>query len=146
MRHLVKFVVAILLMSSAPVWAGEAAAPKVDDQTVRLSPVGLPIIVDGRVVNYVFATIVVDLTPGADVIALREKEPDFRDALIREAHRAPFVVPGDYNHLDEAKLKAVMLKDASAIAGPHLVRAIEVQNVQAQHFIPKAKPAPPVSN
>jgi len=133
-------------LTSTHALAADAPAAKPDEQSVRLSPVGLPIIVDGRLVNYVFVTLVVDLTPGADVIALREKEPDFRDALVREAHRNPFVLPGDYNHLDETRLKAVMFRDASAIAGPHMIRGIEIQNEQAQHFIRAPKPAAPASN
>jgi hypothetical protein len=145
MRYLASLALGLMVLASTPVWAADAP-PKPDDQSVKLSPVGLPIIVDGRVVNYVFVTVVVDLTPGADVIALREKEPDFRDALVREAHRSPFVLPGDYNHLDQAKLKAAMFRDASAIAGPHAVRGIEVQNEQSQHFIHAPKPAQPVSN
>jgi hypothetical protein len=125
--------------------AGDSAPPKVDDQAVKLSPVGLPIVVEGHVVNYVFVTVVVDLTPSADVIAIREKEPAFRDALVRDAHRTPFVIPGDYNHLDKDKLKAAMFRDAQAIAGARAIKGIEVTNETAQHFIRAAKPAPPVS-
>ena len=145
MRHLATLAAAALVLAATPVWAADAPA-KPDDESVKLSPVGLPIIVDGRLVNYVFVTVVVDLTPNADVIALREKEPDFRDALVREAHRTPFVLPGDYNHLDQAKLKVVMFRDATAIAGGHVIKAIEVQNEQAQHFVRAPKPVQPASN
>jgi len=145
MRHLASLAAGLLVLAASPAWSADEPAKPVDE-AVKLSPVGLPIVVDGRVINYIFVTVVVDLTPGADVIALREKEPDFRDALVREAHRSPFVLPGDYNHLDQVKLKAVMFRDATAIAGPHLIKGIEVQNEQAQHFIRAPKPVPPASN
>jgi len=120
--------------------------PKVDDQSVKLSPLALPIVVDGRVLNYVFVTVKVDLSPSANAMALRDKEPTFRDALVRDAYRTPFVTPGNYNHLDEARLKAVFIRDATAIAGAGQVRGIEVLNQTPQRFIPPQPSAQPVSH
>jgi hypothetical protein len=137
---------AFLALYSSVAFADDAAAPKPGDSAIKLSPVALPIVVDGRIVNYVFATVVVDLTPSADSIALQEKEPMFRDALVRDAHRTPFVVAGDYNHLDEARLKAALYRDASAITGPGKVKGIEVQGQTAQHFIPNRRPGPPAAS
>ncbi len=132
---------------AGPAFAGDKdKPPQPDDQSVKLSTLALPIVVEGRVANYVFVTVKVDLTPAANAVALRDKEPAFRDALVRDAYRTPFVVAGNYNKLDEARLKAVFIRDATAIAGPGQVRGIEVLNQQAQHFIPP-QPAPaPVSH
>jgi len=135
----------VLSMLSAPALAGDAPA-KVDDQSVKLSPMALPIVVDGRVVNYVFVTVKVDLTPSANAMALRDKEPNFRDALVRDAYRTPFVTPGNYNKLDEVRLKSVFIRDAVAIAGAGQVRGIEVLNQTPQRFIPAQAPAAPVSH
>ena len=95
----------------------------------------LPIVVDGRLANYVFVTVKVLLTPGANALALSDKEPYFRDALVRAAHRTPFVIRNDYNHIDEAKLKAALYPEAARIAGPGAVRGIEVVSQQAQHRV-----------
>jgi len=138
--------VVFLACFAMPAVAAEPPPPKVDDQSVKLSPLALPIVVDGRVINYVFVTVKVDLAPSANAIALRDKEPVFRDALVRDAYRTPFVSPGNYNHLDETRLKTVFFQDATGIAGPGQVRAIEVLNQTAQHFIPPRKPAPVVTN
>ena len=135
---------ALLALSAASARADEAP-PKADDQTVKLSPVALPIVVNGRIVNYVFTDVQIDLTPSADVIALRAKEPDFRDALVREAHRTPFVLANDYNHLDEARLKAVLARDAGAIVGARNIKGVEVLSATPQHFVPRPKPAVPAS-
>lgn len=124
--------------------AGRAAEPgpkPEDDQAVTLSPVALPIVVDGHLVNYVFATVKVMLRPGADSIALREKEPYFRDALVRAAHRTPFVLANDYNHIDERRLKATMMREAAAIAGPNAIRDIAVMEQTAQHPVRSPHPA-----
>ncbi|HXQ17245.1 MAG TPA: hypothetical protein VN814_21725 [Caulobacteraceae bacterium] len=104
-----------------------AAEPKAaTGQNVDLAPVAMPIIVGGRLINYVFVYIRIDLTPSADAIHLRDKEPFFRDALVRLGHRTPFTVPTDYTKLDEARLKASFFQVASAIAGPGMVAAIEI--------------------
>jgi hypothetical protein len=100
---------AFSLALATPAAAAEPPKPQ-DDLGVTLSPVALPIIVDGRLINYVFATVKVVLRPGVDSVAMREKEPYFRDALVRAAHRTPFVLPHDYNHVDTAKLRAAMLR------------------------------------
>jgi len=128
-----------------PAFAADAPPPP-DDHAIKLSPLALPIVVDGRVLNYVFVTVKVDLTPSANAMALRDKEPIFRDALVRDAYRTPFVTPGNYNHLDEAKLKSVFIRDATTIAGAGQVVGIEVLNQTAQHFIRPTPPPAPASH
>lgn len=138
-------ILALFACLAAPAFAADEP-PKPDDQAVKLSPLALPIVVEGHVINYVFVTVKVDLAPSANAMALRDKEPTFRDALVRDAYRTPFVTPGNYNRLDEVRLKAVFLRDATAIAGAGQVRGIEVLNQQAQHFIRPEPPAPAVSH
>jgi hypothetical protein len=95
-------------------------------QFVDLAAVGLPVVVNGRLVNYVFVYARIDLTPGADVVRWRDKEPYFRDALVRAGHRAPFTLASDYTRLDEARLKATLFQAAVAITGPGVVAGVEL--------------------
>ena len=54
--------------------AGAAAAQtKVAGQYVDLSPVALPIVVDGRLINYVFVYVRINLTASADLSRLRDR-------------------------------------------------------------------------
>jgi len=120
-----------LFLASLPLAFVAAAARAAETkpptgQNVDLAPVAMPIIVGGRLINYVFVYIRVDLTPSADAIHLRDKEPFFRDALVRLGHRTPFIVPTDYTKLDEVRLKAAFFPVASAIAGPGMVAGIEI--------------------
>ena len=115
-----------LALLAVPAMAQEKK--KEDGQNVSISPVGLPIVVDGKVVNYVFVTIRLDLAPLANSTKLREKEPYFRDALVRAGHRTPFTLRSDLTKIDEARLKAVMMQEATAIAGPGVVRAVVLVN------------------
>ncbi len=145
MRPITLLAVAIVALTAAPAFAADKPAEP-NDQSVKLSTLALPIVVDGRVVNYVFVTVKVDLTPSANAVALRDKEPTFRDALVRDAFRTPFVVAGNYNKLDEVRLKSVFIRDAATIAGPGQVRGIEVLNQTPQHFIRPQQASPLVSH
>jgi hypothetical protein len=107
--------------------AGAALADtKEAGQFVDLSPVAMPIVVGGRLVNYVFVYVRINLTPGADMPRWRDREPYFVDALVRLGHRTPFVVPTDYTRIDEARMKAALFQAASAITGPGQVASIEI--------------------
>ena len=68
---------------------------------------------------------------------------DSRDALVRATYRTPFLLKGDFNRIDEARLKAALFRDATAIAGAGNVSGIAVVSQTAQHFIrqPQAAPA-----
>src|SRR3712207_6320443 len=89
------------MVASAPaaaLAAGTKAAPEADSGPhVDLAAVGVPIIVNGRIQNYVFVQARLNVARGQDAIALRAKEPWYRDALVRAAHRTPFVNPLDLN-------------------------------------------------
>src|SRR5579871_5690410 len=129
MRRLISPLLALVFAAAL---AGPLAAESVD-QSVELSTVALPVVQDGELVNYVFVSAKLVLTPRADAMALRDKEPFFRDALVRAGHRTPFVRPGDYNHLDDARLKATLFDLASAIAGPGNVQSVTILSETAQH-------------
>jgi len=120
------FLALAALVSTSPALAADPApkAKGADAQNVNITPVALPIIYSGRIVNYVFVNVRVDLAANANAPKLREKEPFFRDALVRAGHRTPFTLANDATKIDEAKLKQVMMREATAIAGAGQVRGI----------------------
>lgn len=124
------------LVLAGPASAAEhgkaAEAASANGLYVDIAPVGLPVIVGGRLVNYVFATVRLVLAPGANVITLRAKEPYFRDALVRAAHRTPFVLPGDLTKLDEAALRRALMAEAARIAGPRAIASVQVTSQTSQ--------------
>jgi hypothetical protein len=77
-------------------------------------------------VNYVFVNIRINLTNGANAARLREKEPFFRDALVRAGHRTPFTDPTNLSAVDVAKLRAALTREATAIAGPGQILSVVV--------------------
>ena len=117
----------LLILAAGPQMAqAEEATHKQVGQYVDLQPVALPILADGQLVNYVFVYVRINLTTGANAPRLRDKEPYFRDALVRAGHRAPFTQANDYTRLDEHRLKATLLQAASAIGGPGTIASIEL--------------------
>lgn len=124
-----------------------ASAPKPEKapvgQYIDIAPVALPIVVDGRLVNYVFAYVRVNLASGVDSIKVREKEPYFRDALVRLAHRTPFTKATDYTVVDERRLSAAVAREAGAIIGAKSVKSVAVtaQQPKRRQGLPKPKPA-----
>jgi len=95
-------------------------------QYVDLQPMALPVVVDGRLVNYIFVTVRLNLAANADTSRWRAKEPYFRDALVRAAHASPFTVPNEPDKIDAARVSAALMKAATAITGPNVVRSVAV--------------------
>jgi hypothetical protein len=113
-------------------FAGAAFAEgKKDDaggQNIMVSPVALPIVFEGRLVNYVFVTVRLDLAPLSNTVKLRDKEPYVRDALVRAAHRDPFTLKRDLTKVDEVKLKAFLMRESTVLMGPGVVRGVVIVN------------------
>jgi len=137
----------LILATGLALLAGAAHAapdkPKEFGQYVDLQPVALPIVVDGHLVNYVFVYVRINLRDGVDVTKVREKEPFFRDALVRDAHRTPFTIPGDWQRVDERRLVATMTHDATAITGPGIVSSVVVTSQTPQKAVVPPRPPRP---
>jgi len=118
---------ALGLLGAALTPAARAAdEPPKSAPTISLEAVALPIIVNGRLINYVFCTVRLDLNPNVDGAAVRAKEQFFRDDLVRTGHRTPFTRNDDYTKVDEAKVRAEILRFAPSIVGPGMIRSITI--------------------
>ena len=119
-----------LLLAPLAAQAAGGGKPKEESgdvgQSVDLQPVGLPIVVKGELVNYVFVYVRLNLTSGANASKLREREPYFRDALVRAGHRTPFTLASDWSKIDAPRLTAALRRDAVAIAGPGQIKSVVV--------------------
>ncbi len=119
--------VALCLLCAAPAMASEGGeAKKAGNASVQLGAVAIPVTVDGRLVNYLFLNIRINLTLTADEARFREKEPYFRDALVRTASRTSFAQAGKDYLLDEPRFKQVMTVEWAKITGPGVIKSIDV--------------------
>lgn len=109
--------------------AGEALAGEDAPATtaaLSLPGVGLPIITEGRIRNYIFVSLRLHPGGGATAETLRAKEAYFRDALVRAAYRTPFVVAGEWTVIDGPAMCASLMRSAVAIAGRGKVARVEI--------------------
>lgn len=135
----------LLIVFAALALAGQASAneappqQKAVGQYVDISPVAVPIVAQGKLINYVFVASRLELSPTADTIKWRSREPFFRDALVRAAHRTPFTNPKDYTSIDVPRFQAVLLREARAIAGASEVKSVTLvsQTPKQRLGIPK---------
>lgn len=125
-RDLIAAATVAAMSGTAPVAnaAEEKAAP--GGTVLNIAGVGLPIIVGGRIRNYIFVTVRLTLGGGATPELVRAKEPFFRDALVRAAHRTPFVVADDWTVVNAAAVSAALMRMAPGIAGAGKVTRAEV--------------------
>ena len=142
--------VLIALTSALVVTAGVARAAEDDKkdvapQTIQMEAVALPIIVKGALLNYIFVSIKLELAPKADGALVRSKEQFFRDDLVRFGHRDPFVRADDYNRVDEAKVRAELLRFAPSIVGKGvLTNAVITKQVSQKNVAtPRQGPVAP---
>jgi hypothetical protein len=121
----------IAASAAMPVLAAGGAAvasdtPAPGGQSLNMPGVGLPVIVGGRLRNYVFVSLRLHLGGSATPESMRTKEAFLRDALIRAGHRTPFVVADDWTRIDPAALSASLMRAAATIAGRGQVVRVEV--------------------
>jgi hypothetical protein len=108
----------------APVASAEDAPA--GGQSLNMPGVGLPIIAEGRLRNYVFVSLRLHLGGSATPETMRTKEAFLRDALVRSAHQTPFVVADDWTRIDGVAMCASLMRSAAAIAGRGAVTRVEI--------------------
>ena len=123
--HRRDLIAATAALSAVAVTAKAEDAPT-GGQSLSMPGVGLPIITGGRLRNYVFVSLRLYLGGSATPETMRSKEAFLRDALVRAAHRTPFVVPEDWTRIDEAAVSASLMRSAATIAGRGSVARVEI--------------------
>ncbi len=122
----------LLLAAAGPAVAAPQSSAKPPAPYMDLQPIGFPAVVHGRLVNYVFADLRLQLGKGVEAAPLANEEPFLRDALVRAASRTPFNPPQDGVHLDEARLRAEVMRDAATLLGPGKVVGVIVKSQTPQ--------------
>lgn len=130
----------------------EGEGEEAPDPVIKLQSMALPVIANGKLVNYVFLQMTITLKPEVPLTVFEGKEPILRDAIVREAHTKPFVRPDSYVALDEARLKASVLRETNGLIGPGKVATVAVVKQTPRNFVPPppkpgapAKPAPRIA-
>jgi hypothetical protein len=114
----------LVLASAGAASANEPPRAAAVGQYVDLSPVAIPSLDGRRLRNYIFVAVRLNLTPHADAQKLREKSPYFRDAMVRAAHRVGYNLATDFDRLDEARFKQMVIAEATKITGPGMIAGV----------------------
>jgi hypothetical protein len=132
---------AALALLVAPAQAKEEAPAQAP--TIAMEAVALPVIADGKLLNYIFVSIKLELSPKSDGSAVRAKEQFFRDDLVRVGHRTPFTLKNDYNKVDEVRVKAEVMRAAAGFVGPGQVKTVLITKQVPQKILGKPEPPRP---
>ncbi|AAK23343.1 hypothetical protein CC_1362 [Caulobacter vibrioides CB15] len=107
------------------------------DPTYKLGSMTIPIIANGRIVNYVFVAMTLKLTSGTEVESFKDKEPALRDAIVRAAHKTPFTRADTWKEVDGPRLTAFVLSQCAVLFGKGKVASVEiVKQIPRQQLMP----------
>jgi hypothetical protein len=143
MRKIVQILALIAALIATPAMAAGGAATIKIDPSIPLEPVAVPITENGKLVNYVFMSIKIILSPKADLYKLVGQEPYYRDALVRAGHRQSLGVPGDSNRVDEKLVKAVLKREAASFMDARMIADIEIVRQDPKKRVARTAPPKP---
>lgn len=86
----------------------------------------VPVVRDGRLVNYLFVSVRIEIAQGVDLWRTREQAHILRDALVRAGHRHALADPRDDNALNEARAIEVFQATAVEVLGQRAVRGVSI--------------------
>lgn len=86
----------------------------------------VPVVRDGRLVNYLFVSVRIEVANGVDLWRTRERAQFLRDALVRASHANDLSDPNDINALNDARAIAVYRAAAVQALGERAVGAVAI--------------------
>ncbi len=120
-----------MLLAAGPAHAAGGASPPdtASERQMQAANVVTPVVRAGRLRNYLFVTVQVDLSPGADLMKTRERAHFLRDALLRAAHRADLADPARDDQLNTPAALKVYRAAAQEALGAGSVKSVSVVSV-----------------
>jgi hypothetical protein len=96
-------------------------------RTMDAPYLAVPVVRGGRLVNYLFVSLRIQISPRVDLWRTREKAQFLRDALVRASHANDLADPNDNNALNQAlaiqvyREAAIRTLGAQAVAGVTII-------------------------
>ncbi len=110
-----------------PMQVGEAGPRAVDVPTLAV-----PVFEDGRLLNYLFVSVRLQMADGVDVWKLRDRVHYLRDAMLREAHAVSVGRTDDPTRIDEDKAREVLRRGVARVTDPDQIVQIEFLSVDSK--------------
>lgn len=115
-----------------PAWAEAAKAKEEADsnRTIDIQSVPAPIFANGKLNNYIFLTIKLEMAKGQNVLRQREQVHFVRDALIRNLHKTSVGKAGKPDELDEALAIQLIQASAAKVFGEKAVASVTIVSAE----------------
>lgn len=119
-------IVLVVAIVSASIMSPQASAAGGGDgggedkevaRSVELNAMVFPVIVDNKLVNYLFVNARMRVADGRSIWTYREQAHFIRDAVLRATHRESVHLKGDPTRIDEAKAIRICLEAANEAVG-----------------------------
>ena len=114
--------------AAAPARHGEQGGGDVT-RTMDAQYLAVPVVRDGRLVNYLFVSIRIQIAPGVDLWRTREKAQFLRDALVRASHANALADPNDVNALNQTLAIQVYRQAAAQTLGAQAVAGVTIVSI-----------------
>jgi len=141
MRHAVRRAIAAAMLASTMLAGHSAAVAQPSTQeadsgrTMDAAYIAVPVVRDGRLVNYLFVTVRVDIASGVDLWRTREKAHFLRDALVRAAHATPLASTERVDQLNEPAALRAFRGAAREALGERAVRSVSILQVHSSRTV-----------
>lgn len=104
----------------------EGEGPAASSRSMDAPYLAVPVLRDGQLVNYLFVSIRIEISPQVDLWRTRERAHFLRDALVRASHSTDLSSPNDSNVLNEARALEVYRAAAIHALGERAVAGISI--------------------
>jgi hypothetical protein len=106
--------------------AKEEEGPSTTARSMDAPYLAVPVVREGRLVNYLFVSLRIEIAPGVDLWRTRERAHFLRDALVRASHSTDLADPENNNALNEALALQVYRAAAVQALGERAVGPIQI--------------------
>lgn len=125
------FLVAGLVpISSAFAAEGKAKAEADSNRTIDIQSVPAPVFKDGKLLNYIFLSVKLEMAKGQNVLGDRERVHFVRDAMVRNLHKTSIGKAGKFDEIDEAVALQIVRASAAQIFGDKAVSAVTITSAE----------------
>ena len=102
------------------------------NRSVEINAMVFPVIIDGRLGNYLFINCRLIVADGKSTWKYREQAHIIRDALLRATHRQSVHLEGYPGRLDQALAEKICIDAANEVLGEEAMIAMTFQQVASQ--------------
>ncbi len=104
----------------------ESGEEQLSSRSMDAPYLAVPVVRDGELVNYLFVSLRIEISPAVDLWRTRERAHFLRDALVRASHSGNLADPEDNNALNEARALEVYRAAAIQALGERAVGNVTV--------------------